>query len=93
VFQTVFTFDQYTTKVSVQNAIKAAVYRPGQTDTDQALGYAASTLFTPTSGARVASAKVAVVITDGGATHSADAIARATELKNKGVSVFVIGTS
>ena len=35
--------------------------------------------------------QVAIVITDGAATHHDDAVAAAENLRNSGVSVFVIG--
>jgi len=90
-FKRVFNFDQYDNKAAIQAAIQAAQYLPGETDTDQALDYAASTLYSAASGARISSAKVAVLITDGKATYSAAAVQKAEELKNKGVTVFVIG--
>ncbi|KAK7094802.1 uncharacterized protein [Littorina saxatilis] len=92
-YKTVFDFNDFNDKAAVQAAIKAAQYLPGQTDTDQALNYAASTLFNAASasGARAASAKVAVIVTDGKATHSASAVEKAKELRDKGVTVFVIG--
>ncbi|XP_076436779.1 uncharacterized protein LOC143276211 [Babylonia areolata] len=92
-FKTVFDFNDHSTKADVQAAIKGAQYQPGETDTDLALGYAANTLFVPggAAGARASSAKVAVLVTDGKATHSADAILKAQELRQTGVTVFVIG--
>ncbi|KAL8562359.1 hypothetical protein ACOMHN_066073 [Nucella lapillus] len=92
-FKTVFDFNDYSSVAAVQAAIRGAQYRPGETDTDQALGYAASTLFLPggPAGARPASAKLAVIVTDGKATRSADALRKAQELRQKGVTVFVIG--
>ena len=65
-----FDFNDYNSKAEVQNAIHAARYEPGETDTDQALDYAATTLYTPANGARPASAKVTLVGGGGGCAVS-----------------------
>nr|KAG5710552.1 hypothetical protein BaRGS_013198 [Batillaria attramentaria] len=90
-FRTEFNFNAYTDAAAVQNAIKNVQYISGETDTAEALEYAASTLFSPASGARSGSAKVAVLVTDGRSSRPADTVAHSKDLQDQGVTVFAIG--
>jgi len=85
------TFNQYQTSADVKAAIQAVKQKLGNTDTHLAMGYAADTLFTASSGSRWDAAKIAIVLTDGVATDPLISARNAEKLRSKGVNVFVIG--
>ncbi|XP_006886002.1 PREDICTED: von Willebrand factor A domain-containing protein 1 [Elephantulus edwardii] len=87
---TEFRFDQHSSSAMVQDAIRAATQRMGDTNTGLALSYAKEQLFDTATGARVGVPKVLVWVTDG---SSSDPVGPPMqELKDLGVTVFIIST-
>ncbi|KAK3764736.1 hypothetical protein RRG08_042046 [Elysia crispata] len=86
-----FDFQRYTTTSDVQTAILAVQKTEGGTDTDLALKYAANSLFTAQAGSRPSAARVVVIITDGRSDNKIDAYKNSQMLKDRGITVFVIG--
>ncbi|RUS87547.1 hypothetical protein EGW08_004723, partial [Elysia chlorotica] len=86
-----FDFQRYTTTSDVQSAILAVRKTEGGTDTHLALKYASNILFTSQAGSRPSAARVAIIITDGRSDNKIDALKNSQELKDRGITVFVIG--
>lgn len=87
---TEFPFGQHSSGQAVRDAIRAAVQRMGDTNTGLALAYAQEQLFAEGAGARPGVPKVLVWVTDGG---SSDPVVPAMqELKDRGVTVFIVST-
>lgn len=86
-----FIFNQYTSVTAVRQAIANIQPKLGNTDTHLALKYATDTLFTVQSGSRSDAARIAIVLTDGQSDDSLASKRNAAALRQKGVTVFVIG--
>lgn len=87
---TEFTFDQYSSGQAVQDAVRVASQRMGDTNTGLALAYAKEQLFAEAAGARLGVPKVLVWVTDGG---SSDPVGPPMQdLKDLGVTVFIVST-
>ncbi|KAM8787634.1 LOW QUALITY PROTEIN: von Willebrand factor A domain-containing protein 1 [Rhynchonycteris naso] len=87
---TEFPFDQHSSGADVQDAIRAATQRMGDTNTGLALAYAKEQLFAEAAGARPVVPKVLVWVTDGGSSDPVGPPMQ--ELKDLGVTVFIIST-
>ncbi|CAH7449201.1 von Willebrand factor A domain-containing protein 1 isoform X2 [Phodopus roborovskii] len=87
---TEFTFDQYSSGQAVEDAIRAASQRMGDTNTGLALAYAKEQLFAEVAGARLGVPKVLVWVTDGGSSDPVGPPMQ--ELKDLGVTVFIVST-
>ncbi|XP_028747266.1 von Willebrand factor A domain-containing protein 1 [Peromyscus leucopus] len=87
---TEFTFDQYSSGQAVQDAIRVASQRMGDTNTGLALAYAKEQLFAEVAGARLGVPKVLVWVTDGGSSDPVGPPMQ--ELKDLGVTVFIVST-
>ncbi|XP_046567540.1 serine-rich adhesin for platelets-like [Haliotis rubra] len=90
-YKSQFDFNQYTNNDDVHKAIDQVLKSEGHTDTDQALDYASGTLFTNSSGSRVGSSKVILLVTDGKSTVPKKTLPAAIRTRNKGITVFAIG--
>lgn len=85
-----FRFAQHGSGAAVQDAIRAAAQRMGDTNTGLALAYAKEELFAEAAGARLGVPKVLVWVTDG---DSSDPVGPPMqELKDLGVVVFIVST-
>ncbi|XP_007943701.1 von Willebrand factor A domain-containing protein 1 [Orycteropus afer afer] len=87
---TEFSFGQYNSGASVQDAIRAATQRMGDTNTGLALAYAKEQLFDTAAGSQPGVPKVLVWVTDGGSSDPVGPPMQ--ELKDLGVTVFIIST-
>lgn len=87
---TEFPFSQHSSGSAVQDAIRAAAQRMGDTNTGLALAYAKEQLFAKAAGARPGVPKVLVWVTDGGSSDPVGPPMQ--ELKDLGVTVFIIST-
>ncbi|KAL1776875.1 von Willebrand factor A domain-containing protein 1 [Sigmodon hispidus] len=87
---TEFTFDQYSSGQAVQDAIRVASQRMGDTNTGLALAYAKEQLFAAVAGARPGVPKVLVWVTDGGSSDPVGPPMQ--ELKDLGVTIFIVST-
>ncbi|KAF0880713.1 ATAD3 protein, partial [Crocuta crocuta] len=87
---TEFPFGQYSSGAAVQDAIRAAAQRMGDTNTGLALAYAKEHLFAEVAGARPGVPKVLVWVTDGGSSDPVGPPMQ--ELKDLGVTVFIVST-
>ncbi|KAM6217861.1 von Willebrand factor A domain-containing protein 1 [Rhynchocyon petersi] len=87
---TEFPFGQHSSGAMVQDAIRAAAQRMGDTNTGLALSYAKEQLFDTAAGARAGVPKVLVWVTDGGSSDPVGPPMQ--ELKDLGVTVFIIST-
>uniref|UniRef100_A0A250Y083 von Willebrand factor A domain-containing protein 1 n=1 Tax=Castor canadensis TaxID=51338 RepID=A0A250Y083_CASCN len=87
---TEFPFDQHSSSQAVQDAIRAATQRMGDTNTGLALAYAKEQLFAEEAGARPGVPKVLVWVTDGGSSDPVGPPMQ--ELKDLGVTVFIVST-
>ncbi|XP_045155168.1 von Willebrand factor A domain-containing protein 1 [Echinops telfairi] len=85
-----FPFGQHSSGAVVQDAIRAAAQRMGDTNTGRALAYAKKQLFDTEAGARPGVPKVLVWVTDGGSSDPVGPPMQ--ELKDLGVTVFIIST-
>lgn len=90
-FRANFDFQRYALTADVQKAILAVQKVEGGTDTHLALKYAADSLFTVQAGSRSSAARVVIIITDGKSDNKIDAYKNSQMLKDKGITVFVIG--
>ncbi|XP_074233833.1 von Willebrand factor A domain-containing protein 1 isoform X2 [Camelus bactrianus] len=87
---TEFPFGQHSSGSTVQDAIRAAAQRMGDTNTGLALAYAKEQLFAEEAGARPGVPKVLVWVTDGGSSDPVGPPMQ--ELKDLGVTVFIVST-
>uniref|UniRef100_A0A8D2AAC2 von Willebrand factor A domain-containing protein 1 n=1 Tax=Sus scrofa TaxID=9823 RepID=A0A8D2AAC2_PIG len=87
---TEFPFGQHSSGSAVQDAIRAAVQRMGDTNTGLALAYAKEQLFAKEAGARPGVPKVLVWVTDGGSSDPVGPPMQ--ELKDLGATVFIVST-
>lgn len=87
---TEFPFGQHSSGEAVQDAIRAAAQRMGDTNTGLALAYAKEQLFAEVAGARPGVPKVLVWVTDGGSSDPVGPPMQ--ELKDLGVTVFIVST-
>nr|XP_058921061.1 von Willebrand factor A domain-containing protein 1 isoform X1 [Kogia breviceps] len=87
---TEFRFGQHSSGSAVQDAIRAAAQRMGDTNTGLALAYAKEQLFAKAAGARPGVPKVLVWVTDGGSSDPVGPPMQ--ELKDLGVTVFIVST-
>ena len=87
---TEFTFNQYSSGQAIQDAIRVAPQRMGDTNTGLALAYAKEQLFAEEAGARPGVPKVLVWVTDGGSSDPVGPPMQ--ELKDLGVTVFIVST-
>ncbi|KAM9707038.1 von Willebrand factor A domain-containing protein 1 [Dama dama] len=87
---TEFPFGQHSSGSAVQDAIRAAAQRMGDTNTGLALAYAKEQLFAKAAGARPGVPKVLVWVTDGGSSDPVGPPMQ--ELKDLGVTVFIVST-
>ncbi|XP_067573747.1 ATPase family AAA domain-containing protein 3 isoform X2 [Pseudorca crassidens] len=87
---TEFPFGQHSSGSAIQDAIRAAAQRMGDTNTGLALAYAKEQLFAKAAGARPGVPKVLVWVTDGGSSDPVGPPMQ--ELKDLGVTVFVVST-
>lgn len=85
-----FPFDRHGSGAAVQDAILAAAQRMGNTNTGLALAYAKEQLFAEAAGARPGVPKVLVWVTDGGSSDPVGPPMQ--ELKDQGVTVFIVST-
>lgn len=85
-----FPFDQHSSGAAVQDAILAAAQLMGNTNTGLALAYAKEQLFAEAAGARPGVPKVLVWVTDGGSSDPVGPPMQ--ELKDRGVTVFIVST-
>ncbi|XP_008850820.1 von Willebrand factor A domain-containing protein 1 [Nannospalax galili] len=85
-----FPFNQYNSGQAVQDAIRAAAQRMGDTNTGLALAYAKEQLFAEAAGARPGLPKVLVWVTDGGSSDPVGPPMQ--ELKDLGVTIFIVST-
>ena len=85
-----FPFGQHSSGAAVQDAIRAAAQRMGDTNTGLALAYAKEQLFAEVAGARPGVPKVLVWVTDGGSSDPVGPPMQ--ELKDLGVTVFIVST-
>ncbi|XP_053430999.1 von Willebrand factor A domain-containing protein 1 [Nycticebus coucang] len=87
---TEFPFGHHSSGKAVQDSIRTAAQRMGDTNTGLALAYAKEQLFDEAAGAQPGVPKVLVWVTDGG---SSDPIGPPMqELKDMGVTVFIVST-
>ncbi|XP_012662827.1 von Willebrand factor A domain-containing protein 1 [Otolemur garnettii] len=87
---TEFPFGHHSSGKAVQDSIRIAAQRMGDTNTGLALAYAKEQLFDEAAGAQPGVPKVLVWVTDGG---SSDPIGPPMqELKDMGVTVFIVST-
>ncbi|XP_058990950.1 von Willebrand factor A domain-containing protein 1 [Mustela nigripes] len=87
---TEFPFGQHSSGEAVQDAIRTAAQRMGDTNTGLALAYAKEQLFAEVAGARPGVPKVLVWVTDGGSSDPVGPPMQ--ELKDLGVTVFIVST-
>ncbi|XP_058408626.1 von Willebrand factor A domain-containing protein 1 isoform X2 [Diceros bicornis minor] len=87
---TEFPFNQHSSGAAVQDAIRAAAQRMGDTNTGLALAYAKEQLFAEAAGARPGVPKVLVWVTDGGSSDPVGPPMQ--ELKDLGVTIFIVST-
>ncbi|XP_062962378.1 von Willebrand factor A domain-containing protein 1 isoform X2 [Cynocephalus volans] len=87
---TEFPFNRHSSGEAVQDAIRTATQRMGDTNTGLALAYAKEQLFAEALGARPAVPKVLVWVTDGGSSDPVGPPMQ--ELKDLGVTVFIVST-
>uniref|UniRef100_A0A8C9P1W1 von Willebrand factor A domain-containing protein 1 n=1 Tax=Spermophilus dauricus TaxID=99837 RepID=A0A8C9P1W1_SPEDA len=87
---TEFPFNQHNSSQAVQDAIRAAAQRMGDTNTGLALAYAREQLFAEAMGARPGVPKVLVWVTDGASSDPVGPPMQ--ELKDHGVTVFIVST-
>ncbi|KAG3281907.1 von Willebrand factor A domain containing 1, transcript variant X1 [Ictidomys tridecemlineatus] len=87
---TEFPFNQHNSSQAVQDAIRAAAQRMGDTNTGLALAYAREQLFAEAMGARPGVPKVLVWVTDGASSDPVGPPMQ--ELKDQGVTVFIVST-
>lgn len=87
---TEFPFGQHSSGEAVQDAVRAAAQRMGDTNTGLALAYAKEQLFAEVAGARPGVPKVLVWVTDGGSSDPVGPPMQ--ELKDLGVTVFIVST-
>ncbi|XP_006871830.1 PREDICTED: von Willebrand factor A domain-containing protein 1 [Chrysochloris asiatica] len=87
---TEFPFGQHGSGAVVQDAIRAAAQRMGDTNTGLALAYVKEQLFDTAAGARSGVPKVLVWVTDGGSSDPVGPPMQ--ELKDLGVTIFIIST-
>ncbi|KAG8505492.1 von Willebrand factor A domain-containing protein 1 [Galemys pyrenaicus] len=87
---TEFPFGRYGSGRAVQEAVRAAAQRMGDTNTGLALAYAKEQLFAEAAGARPGVPKVLVWVTDGGSSDPVGPPMQ--ELKDLGVTVFIVST-
>uniref|UniRef100_A0A8D2AF90 von Willebrand factor A domain-containing protein 1 n=1 Tax=Sciurus vulgaris TaxID=55149 RepID=A0A8D2AF90_SCIVU len=87
---TEFPFNQHSSSQAVQDAIRAAAQRMGDTNTGLALAYAQEQLFAEAAGARTGVPKVLVWVTDGASSDPVGPPMQ--ELKDLGVTVFIVST-
>nr|XP_044625384.1 von Willebrand factor A domain-containing protein 1 isoform X1 [Equus asinus] len=87
---TEFPFNQHSSGAAVQDAIRAATQRMGDTNTGLALAYAKEQLFAEEAGARPGVPKVLVWVTDGGSSDPMGPPMQ--ELKDLGVTIFIVST-
>lgn len=85
-----FPFSQHRSGAAVQDAIRAAAQRMGNTNTGLALARAKEQLFAEAAGARPGVPKVLVWVTDGGSSDPVGPPMQ--ELKDLGVTVFIVST-
>ncbi|XP_045426477.1 von Willebrand factor A domain-containing protein 1 isoform X2 [Pipistrellus kuhlii] len=85
-----FPFDRHGSGAAVQDAILTAAQRMGNTNTGLALAYAKEQLFAEAAGARPGVPKVLVWVTDGGSSDPVGPPMQ--ELKDRGVTVFIVST-
>lgn len=85
-----FPFSQHRSGAAVQDAIRAAAQRMGDTNTGLALARAKEQLFAEAAGARPGVPKVLVWVTDGGSSDPVGPPMQ--ELKDLGVTVFIVST-
>ncbi|XP_058160659.1 von Willebrand factor A domain-containing protein 1 [Dasypus novemcinctus] len=85
-----FPFAQHRSGAAVQDAIRAATQRMGDTNTGLALAFAKQQLFAEAAGARPGVPKVLVWVTDGGSSDPVGPPMQA--LKDLGVVVFIVST-
>ncbi|XP_052813421.1 uncharacterized protein LOC128240703 isoform X11 [Mya arenaria] len=89
--QIVFSLGRYNSLNIIQNAVKYARYRPGNTNTASALRVV-DELSTEDLGDRYDAENIVFVITDGtGNVNEDDTIAAADNIKNKGARVITVG--
>ncbi|KAM4871821.1 von Willebrand factor A domain-containing protein 1 [Thomomys bottae] len=87
---TEFSFSQHGSGRAVQDAVRAAAQRMGDTNTGLALAYVKKQLFAEAAGARPGVPKVLVWVTDGGSSDPVGPPMQ--ELKDLGVTVFIVST-
>ncbi|XP_064446185.1 ATPase family AAA domain-containing protein 3 isoform X3 [Mirounga angustirostris] len=87
---TEFPFGQHSSGEAVQDAVRAAAQRMGDTNAGLALAYAKEQLFAEVAGARPGVPKVLVWVTDGGSSDPVGPPMQ--ELKDLGVTVFIVST-
>ncbi|XP_012886842.1 PREDICTED: von Willebrand factor A domain-containing protein 1 [Dipodomys ordii] len=87
---TEFPFNQHGSGQAVQDAVRAAAQRMGDTNTGLALAYVKEQLFAEAAGARPGVPKVLVWVTDGGSSDPVGPPMQ--ELKDLGVTVFIVST-
>ncbi|XP_012589991.1 PREDICTED: von Willebrand factor A domain-containing protein 1, partial [Condylura cristata] len=87
---TEFAFGQHGSGLAVQEAVRAAAQRMGDTNTGLALAHAKEQLFAEAAGARPGVPKVLVWVTDGGSSDPVGPPMQ--ELKDLGVTVFIVST-
>lgn len=87
---TEFTFNQYSSGQAIQDAIRVAPQRMGDTNTGLALAYAKEQLFAEEAGAQPGVPKVLVWVTDGGSSDPVGPPMQ--ELKDLGVTIFIVST-
>ncbi|XP_007529572.1 von Willebrand factor A domain-containing protein 1 [Erinaceus europaeus] len=85
-----FHFGQHSSGPAVQDAVRAATQRMGDTNTGLALAYAKEQMFAESAGARQGVPKVLVWVTDG---DSSDPVGPPMQaLKELGVTIFIVST-
>ncbi|ELV12796.1 von Willebrand factor A domain-containing protein 1 [Tupaia chinensis] len=87
---TEFPFGHHSSGGAVQDAIRVAAQRMGDTNTGLALAYAKEQLFAEAAGARPGVPKVLMWVTDGGSSDPVGPPMQ--ELKDLGVTVFIVST-
>lgn len=85
-----FPFNQHNSSQAVQDAIRAAAQRMGDTNTGLALASAREQLFAEEVGARPGVPKVLVWVTDGASSDPVGPPMQ--ELKDLGVTIFIVST-
>ncbi|XP_037546982.1 von Willebrand factor A domain-containing protein 2 [Nematolebias whitei] len=86
---TVFSLDTHESGSAILSAVGQASYMGGVASTGSALLHIYSSVLTVANGARPGVNKAVVVVTDG--SNGDDAVVPAQKLRDKGVSVFVVG--